>query len=343
MKKYLISEKGNFYKANLHCHSTISDGRLTPDELKKLYKSQGYSVLAYTDHDIFIPHHKLTDKEFVALAGFELQYNENETYPSIKTTGSTHCCFIAKSKDIVRHPDWNPKCVYIGNSSKYIDKVKYDKNSYSNKRTRTAECVNESIKKGKEAGFFVTYNHPTWSLDKYTDYISYDGMHAMEIYNNDCYTIGYNSYVPNIYDDFLRAGKRIYAISTDDNHNKFPIDDPRSDSFGGFTMIKAKELSYEAIMDSLFSGDFYASQGPEIYELYVQGNKIYISCSDVVMISLNTNLRSTQVVLSQKGRFINSAEFKIDLADSYFRLTIQDEFGKCANTNAYFLEDILKF
>ena len=30
MKKYLLQENGNFYKANLHCHSTYSDGALKP-------------------------------------------------------------------------------------------------------------------------------------------------------------------------------------------------------------------------------------------------------------------------------------------------------------------------
>ena len=52
MKKYLLPESGNFYKANLHCHTTLSDGRLTPEEIKELYKSQGYSIVAYTDHNI---------------------------------------------------------------------------------------------------------------------------------------------------------------------------------------------------------------------------------------------------------------------------------------------------
>ena len=70
MKKYLLPNEGNFYKANLHCHSSLSDGTLTPKELKDLYKANGYSVLAYTDHDIFIPHNELTDDSFVALSGF---------------------------------------------------------------------------------------------------------------------------------------------------------------------------------------------------------------------------------------------------------------------------------
>ena len=38
MKKYLLPKCGNDYKANLHCHSTISDGKLTPEEIKEAYK-----------------------------------------------------------------------------------------------------------------------------------------------------------------------------------------------------------------------------------------------------------------------------------------------------------------
>ena len=43
--KVFISKDKKQFKANLHCHSTISDGKLTPEELKEAYKAQGYSVL----------------------------------------------------------------------------------------------------------------------------------------------------------------------------------------------------------------------------------------------------------------------------------------------------------
>ena len=64
MKKYLLPKDGNFYKANLHCHTTLSDGRLTPEEVKEFYKNRGYSIVAYTDHDILIPHDDLNDENF---------------------------------------------------------------------------------------------------------------------------------------------------------------------------------------------------------------------------------------------------------------------------------------
>ena len=28
MRKYLLPENGNFYKANLHCHTTVTDGEI---------------------------------------------------------------------------------------------------------------------------------------------------------------------------------------------------------------------------------------------------------------------------------------------------------------------------
>ena len=67
MRKYLLPEKGNFYKANLHCHSTWSDGKHTPSELKELYKSRGYSVLAITDHEGLFYHDELNDDEFASV------------------------------------------------------------------------------------------------------------------------------------------------------------------------------------------------------------------------------------------------------------------------------------
>ncbi len=60
MKKYLLPENGSFYKANLHCHSTVSDAKLTPEEIKKAYMEHGYSIVAYTDHDVLVPHNDLT-------------------------------------------------------------------------------------------------------------------------------------------------------------------------------------------------------------------------------------------------------------------------------------------
>lgn len=46
-----LFDKGlKFYKGNTHAHSTMSDGRLSPEEVFEIYRSAGYDFLALTDH-----------------------------------------------------------------------------------------------------------------------------------------------------------------------------------------------------------------------------------------------------------------------------------------------------
>ena len=33
---YLLPKEGTFYKANLHCHTVVSDGDLTPEQVKNM-------------------------------------------------------------------------------------------------------------------------------------------------------------------------------------------------------------------------------------------------------------------------------------------------------------------
>jgi len=67
---YLLPREGNFYKANMHCHTTVSDGKLTPEEVKEEYQKRGYQIVAYTDNGKYCPHPELNSKYFLALAGF---------------------------------------------------------------------------------------------------------------------------------------------------------------------------------------------------------------------------------------------------------------------------------
>ena len=64
--------------ANLHTHSTLSDGNFTPLELKELYLSNGYDAIAFTDHRKCIPHPDLTDEKFLAITGTELDFSQRD-------------------------------------------------------------------------------------------------------------------------------------------------------------------------------------------------------------------------------------------------------------------------
>jgi len=64
-------KQGKYYKAQLHTHSTNSDGQLSPEELIKRYKDTGYSYLAITDHDK-ITHCKSEYSDLVIISGEEM-------------------------------------------------------------------------------------------------------------------------------------------------------------------------------------------------------------------------------------------------------------------------------
>ena len=338
MKKYLLPHSGKFYKANLHCHSTVSDGELTPEELKKIYKEQGYSILAYTDHDVLISHAELADENFLPLNGYEMEINERSDRP-FDYIRTCHICLIALKPDNLTQVCYHRGDYLFSNAVHYRDKVKYDHTLPDYVRTYTPECINDIIKTGRENGFFVTYNHPSWSLENYEQYTKYNGMNAMEICNYGCFSSGHLDYNEKEYDDMLRCGKRIYCIGADDNHNHADPNSKAWDSFGAFTMIKADRLAYEAVTDALQNGNFYASQGPEIYDLWLENGKVKITCSAAERIVYSTAYRKKQVAYGDENG-VKEAEFEVEPGYVYFRITVTDHAGRHANTNAYFMDTL---
>ncbi|MCK6549037.1 PHP domain-containing protein [Myxococcota bacterium] len=41
-------------RGNLHTHSTLSDGAMTPEEVLDAYRARGYDFVAFTDHRMFL-------------------------------------------------------------------------------------------------------------------------------------------------------------------------------------------------------------------------------------------------------------------------------------------------
>lgn len=341
MKKYLLPQSGNFYKANLHCHTVLSDGKKTPAEIKEIYKNLGYSIVAFTDHDILIPHDELTDAEFLALHGFEMEINESKDaeFSEIKCC---HICLIGIEPDNVTQPCWHRTAYLFANAPKYRDMVRFDENEPDYIREFSGGGITGIMETAREKGFFVTYNHPAWSMEDYSDYINYRGMHAFEMFNGGCIAAGFEDYNPRVYDDMLRSGKRIFCIGTDDNHNGGSAASRAFDSGWAFTMIKSEKLEYRAVTKALENGDFYASEGPEIYDLWYENERVYIRCSDADRINCTYGIRMAETMLSENGIPVREASFPVPPSCGYFRLTVIDSQGKHACTNAYFMDDLIE-
>ena len=166
-------------------------------------------------------------------------------------------------------------------------------------------------------------------------------MHAFEIYNGACIVGGYDDYNPRVYEDYLQSGRKLYCIGADDNHNFHPDDTRRCDSGRAFTVIKAESLDYRTITKALVDGQFYASEGPEISELYYEDGFVHIKCSDADRISCTYGIRDATCTYAEEDGVINNASFKVAPNCKYFRITVTDKQGKTACTNAYFTEDVI--
>lgn len=334
MKTYLLPENLNAYKANLHCHTTVSDGGLSPADTKAAYQAKGYSIVAFTDHDVLVDHSDLCDEQFLALNGYEMEVNEKGNARGFGSPRTCHMCLIAKKQDNLTQVCYHKDRYIWGNALAYKPQLRFDGDDYN--RVYSHEGINDMIRLGKEAGFFVTYNHPAWSLERYPDYSGYEGMHAMEIFNTGCWRDGYDEYNGHVYDDLLQQGKRIFCVAADDNHHG-----DLYDCFGGWVNIRCDKLDYDSVIAALEKGHFYASTGPSIFDYTIEDDIVHITTSPAREIHFITAARRCQIATAPDGKTVSEASFRVDRAqDLYFRVDVIDEAGQRANTNAIFVDTL---
>lgn len=329
----LISSKKNLYKGNMHAHSTLSDGTQTPEELKRIYKAKGYSFIAITDHEVLYDNSYLDDDEFITITSAEYGIKE---FPDISTFSPKnikvcHLNIYAKDQHNLNNISYNEPLDHYAAPEK---KAQLLKDFGTTDRIYTVEAINKLISDLNNAGFFVTYNHPRWSLENYSDYCGYEGLWGVEVYNHSCAVYGPESYEKHVHRDFHLLGKRVFATCGDDNHTI-------QNCFGAFVMVNCESLSYSNIISALLKGDFYSSQGPIIKELYVENNKVTVKCSNAKRISYTTFGRRVTSVCAKEGENLTEATFQICDGDLDFSISVIDEQGKFADSQAYYLEELI--
>lgn len=330
----LIPEAGKFYKVNMHSHTTLSDGKQTPEEVKKQYMEHGYSAVAFTDHEILLDHRDLCDENFVALHGYEVAFNAPSDGRGFHFCPVYHLNLIAKDQNNLLMPRFfKDRKPYYGKDREWVDQhAQYS--STIDHYEYNIDWINDYTKAVKEAGFLVNYNHPQWSLQDCRNYLGLEHIHSVELINGGCMLHSENTSIH--YAQMLRGGMRVVPTAGDDNHSAYEF-------AWGWTMIKAPELTYGALISAYEHGDCYASCGPEILSLVLQDGKIRVKSS-----------AASAIVILSEGRFvtyrwdggkpITEAEFdyRPDLFGKFFRIEVRDQYGRKAFSNAYYTEEIDK-
>ncbi len=341
MRIDLLPQDVNWYRANLHCHTTHSDGCLTPEQVKELYKARGYAIVAYSDHERYVPHPELDDGDFLALNSIEcsMSINVDPIRPPSGVSLDWHhyrCYHFnlfartrSASADSLRKTIW-------GAQHKQFD-------GPDTERERLAafsyEKANDFIRVANEAGFLVQLNHPYWSLNTIEDCLALRNLWALEILNWATQRETGADYCPYVYDQMLwKTGPSLFCTMDDDNHNP-SCWSPEEHSFGGSTFIGAKALDYAAIADAMARGDIFCASGlnpPRFHALWIEDGKVHAEFSPAYVAIYTAFGRVYRQV---RGAGITSAAFDLGDNDPYFRLTLLDGDGNYANTHAYAIRD----
>jgi predicted metal-dependent phosphoesterase TrpH len=296
---------GSFWRGNLHTHSTLSDGVLPIDEVVRRYKAMGYDFVAMTEH--FIEHFKwpVADTTELRSAGFTTLIGA-ELHAPVTSAGEL----------------WH--IVAVGLPLDFAPPAK-------------GETGPQLAQRAVKAGAFVAIAHPSWSRYTMEDGRALASAHAVEVYNHGCAIendLGDGFY---LLDQMLNEGHRLTAIATDDAHFT------TFDHFGGWVQVKAENNEPAELLAALKAGHFYASQGPEIRDIRIEGATIEIDTSPVDSITvLCGNSRSCV----KYGRAISHARFDLkslergwllEKKSPWIRVAAIDQNGKRAWSNPHWL------
>lgn len=338
MVKNLLPQVEKYFKACLHTHSTVSDGKLTPEQVRDEYKKAGYSIVALTDHSVIVEHQCLNQEAFLMLTGVEIDMDDRDD-PAGDTRGrNRHLCLIAKTP----YQNWIPYRDLEPKPSSIPYEAQCDIGGFA--KEYSAENCNAVIAECNRRGYLVTYNHPSWSLESYPDYAPLKGLWGMEYQNGTSIALGFDENNGRIYQDLLMLGNRLMPVFADDMHS--PVKPNGARVLGeSWVMVGSEKLEYGSVIEALERGDLYSSSGPEIKSLTWDGEKLRVSCSECVRVQVMTQTRFAALKV---GESVTEAEFDMTKwlkrsagkENAFLRLILTAADGRYAVTRAYWLDEL---
>ena len=291
--------RGRFYRGNLHCHTTCSDGAATPAERIADYRAAGYDFLAITDHGYYDDYTQYNDESFLVLPGVELDCGPNDTEGL-----GYHIVGIAL-------PDQNT--IPVG-------KVKIPHDAKVNNLTNFLHTH----------GHIAITAHPYWLQMTMDGFMKIEGTVGLEIFNSICHFEFGTGFSESYYDHALLSGKRPLIFASDDYHGEARRD--AADHFTGYIMVKAPALTHKDILDAILAGNYYASYaGPEILDFAIRDGKAVIDTAPCHQICLRSPRNSGRAITSFANDLIH-AEIPLSGDECYIRAVVYDDAGHCSWT-----------
>ena len=281
-----FSSPGNWYKGNLHTHTTNSDGEHLPEVTAELYRAEGYDFLSITDHS-FVTELASPSEDLLLLLGTELDGDVSEIGETFHVVGFG----LTRGGEVPRSP-------------------------------KVGEAITWVLEHGGEA----VLAHPYWSGLTYRDLLRWEGHLGIEVFNMVCEGMIAKGHSSVHWDDLLSRGKLLWGLAVDDCHRAIGL---------GYAavMVKAAELTRDAIMEAMRTGGFYSTTGPTIEDVVLDGDQIHVRTSPVKQINFMSQSWLGQHHRAPEGETITEATFTPRGEERYVRLEVCDADGWRAWTN----------
>ena len=346
------SKKTTWWKGNLHTHSLWSDGDDFPEMIIDWYKSNGYDFLALSDHNVlpteerWIEVHKESNRyqvyqEYLVRFGsdwVEVKDQDSLVLVRLKTLSEYDSLFekpgqflMIPSEEITDRFERKPIHVNATNLAEFIppqggnsvlEVMQNNINAVLQQRERTGQLM------------FPHLNHPNfgWAV-KVEDIIALEGERFFEVYNGHpaVHNEGDELHpsTERMWDIVLtanleRGAEPLYGMAVDDAHNYRDLDSNHSNPGRGWVMVKTDQLTPEAIITAMESGDFYSSSGVVLQDIQYSDNTIYISIQTEEGVTY-----STQFIGTRKGYIPSLAatlETEIASVTRYYSAEIGEVF-----------------
>lgn len=296
MNSLPFSQPGNWYRGNLHTHSSNSDGNMSPREVCAAYRRRGYHFISLTDHfkeDYGFP---ISDTAPYRSAGFTTIFGAELHAPKTSRGDLWHILAVGLPLEF--------------------------------KPTAARETGPQVAARAAAAGAYVVVAHPAWYDLTDRDVLAIKAAHAIEIFNTTCFKHNGKGDSVGYLDRLLSQGHRYHAIATDDTH----FMETQPDTFENWVMVRARALAPEVLLEALHGGHFYSSQGPEIRTLKQTGQTLRLTMSPVRQVQISS--RSFSSACFNAKHDITEARIDISaIKGDYVRVTVVDKRGRKAWTN----------
>ncbi|HYI24992.1 MAG TPA: hypothetical protein VD767_06235 [Thermomicrobiales bacterium] len=303
MRNFPFDKPGQYYRGNIHSHSTNSDGLLSPSDVVNAYRDRDYDFVAITDHFMGRYNFPITDSSPFRTSTFTTLFGAEIHVPGLQNGIVWDLLAVGLPVDFA---PVNP------------DEVDLD-----------------LVRRASAAGAFVAIPHPGWNGVVHSDGARIiDHVDAIEIHNEG-HTLdsdrGSGWYLA---DSLATAGHRHFsAFAADDAHFK----NDRFDRFGGWINVKAESLDPESLLAAMKAGNYYSSTGATIRNVEVTPTEIIVETDPAIGIMLGGPGTVRQYV---RGEDLTRATFTRSMFQrGFFRVIVIEDYRRKAWSSPIWLDE----